>query len=182
MALMLVGVAMGAGCTAPTASTAPAPAGPNPVAAPVLPPVGEVVVSGAVAKTGPITVAQLAAMPSQTASVEFGSSKGTEHHTEIGTPLVGVIDQAGLNVVVGRHNDQLCFGVLVVGADGYQALISYGEMAPAFGNSGALLAITEDGHPLARPRLVAPRDVKGGRYVTDVVALHVVRLTARSRS
>jgi hypothetical protein len=141
-----------------------------------------VLISGAVRNTGPITVAQLAGMPNRSVSVEFGSSKGTERHAEVGTPLVGVIDQAGLALAAGRHNDQLSFGVLVVGADGYQALISYGEMAPGVGGRGVLLATSEDGRSLARPRLVVPGDVKGGRYVTDVVTLHVVRLTTRSRS
>ena len=45
-------------------------------------------------------------------------------------------------------------------------LVSYGEIAPDFGNRGALRA-TQDSTPLARPRLVVPGDVKGGRYVSD---------------
>jgi hypothetical protein len=163
-----------AGCATSTAPTAPAPVRPSPAQAPP----GEVRISGAVGKTGLIGLAQLAAMPSQTVSVEFGSSKGTERHTETGTPLVGVIDGAGPATVAGGKHDQLSFAVLVVGSDGYQVAISYGEMAPEFGNHPVLLATAEDGRPLARPRLVVPGDVKGARYVTDVVALHVVRLTA----
>ena len=67
------------------------------------------------------------------------------------------------------------FGVLAVGADGYAALVSFGEISPEFGDRGVLLATAEDGKPLERPRLVVPGDVKGGRYVSDVVELRVIR-------
>lgn len=50
-----------------------------------------------------------------------------------------------------------------------------GARGPDFGNRAVLLATAEDGKTLAQPRLVVPGDVKGGRYVTDVVGLHVVR-------
>ena len=70
------------------------------------------------------------------------------------------------------------FAVLAIGADGYAALVSYGEISPDFGNRGLLLSTSEDGAALARPRLVVPGDVRGGRYVSDVVELHVLRATA----
>jgi hypothetical protein len=47
---------------------------------------------------------------------------------------------------------------------------------PDFGNRGILLAISEDGKPLPRPRLVVPGDVKGGRYVSDLAELRVTRV------
>jgi hypothetical protein len=55
-----------------------------------------------------------------------------------------------------RKNDALSFGVLAIGADGYAALVSFREKSPEFGNRGVLLATTEDGQTLARPRLVVP--------------------------
>jgi hypothetical protein len=66
--------------------------------------------------------------------------------------------------------------VLATGSDGYAALISYGEVSSDFGNRGILLATTEDGKTLPHPRLVVPGDLKGGRYVNDVVDLHVARV------
>lgn len=42
--------------------------------------------------------------------------------------------------------------------------------------TGALLATEQDGTPLPRPRLVVPGDRKGGRYVSDLVELKVVRV------
>ena len=77
-----------------------------------------------------------------------------------------------------RKNDLLSFAVLAVGADGYAALVSYGEVSPDFGNRGILLATAEDGTALDRPRLVVPGDVKGGRYVSDVTELRVIHAAA----
>lgn len=65
--------------------------------------------------------------------------------------------------------------MLAVGADGYQALVSYGAIAPGSGNR-AILAVEQDGAPLARPRLVVTGEVTGGRDVNDVVELDVVRV------
>lgn len=45
--------------------------------------------------------------------------------------------------------------------------------APA---TGAILAVEQDGAPLARPRLVVTGEVTGGRDVNDVVELDVVRV------
>jgi hypothetical protein len=53
-------------------------------------------------------------------------------------------------------------------------------MAPGLGNRAVLLATSQDGAPLARPRLVLPGDVKGARYVNDVVELHVLHATPTS--
>ena len=64
-----------------------------------------------------------------------------------------------------------------VGADAYQAAVSYGEISPDFANKEVLVAVTQDGKPLSRPRLVVPGDIKGARYVSDLIELHVSRLT-----
>lgn len=174
---------------APPAPSVPAPATTAPIAtAPIAtaptagapaqaqPPVeaGSVRITGAVRQPGVRTAAQLAAIPSQTVAVTFGTEKGTQRHTEVGVPLSTVLEQAAPVLTAGRKHDELTIGVLVIGADGYQALVSYGELAPALGNSGALLATSQDGTPLARPRLVLPKDGQGARYVSDVVELHVV--------
>lgn len=164
-----------AGCapSAPAAAQAPPSATPTPSA--VAAPAGGVVVSGDVKTPGPVTAEQLAGMAQHTVAVQFGSSKGAEQHTETGVLLADVLPVAAL-ATTGRKNDQLAFAVLATGSDGYAALVSYGEVAPDFGNRGILLATTEDGKALPRPRLVVPGDVKGGRYVSDLVELRVVRV------
>lgn len=66
--------------------------------------------------------------------------------------------------------------MLTVGADGYRALVSDGEIAPGSGNRGAIPAVEQDTAPLTRPRLVVTGEVTGGRDVNDVVELDVVRV------
>jgi hypothetical protein len=143
-------------------------------------PPGQLRITGAVRQPVVLTAAQLAAMPSQSVSVSFGTDRGEERHTEVGSALNAVLDRAGLAPSPGKKHAELSLGVLVIGADGYQALISYGEMAPGLGNRAVLLATNQDGAPLARPRLVVPGDLKGARYVNDVVELHVLRATPTS--
>lgn len=154
-------------------ATAPAPPA-APTSKPAPPRPGELLITGAVTKPGVLTREALAAIPSQTVAVTFGTDRGSEQHTEVGVPLATVIEQAGPITTPGVKHDILSTGVLVVGADGYRALVSYGEMTPGFGHAVVLLATSQDGKPLDRPRLVLPGDVKGGRYVSDIVRLEVI--------
>ncbi|MGH3670530.1 MAG: hypothetical protein ACRDSH_07820 [Pseudonocardiaceae bacterium] len=149
-----------------TVTTTPARPVPSP---------GTVQVTGALTHPFCTTLDQLRAMPQQTVRVEFQSDKGSQHHTEVGVPLAKLIPPTAL-ATHARKEDLLSFVVLAVGADGYRAALSYGELSPDFGNKGVLLAITEDGVPLSSPRLIVPGDVKGGRYVTDLTELRVSRL------
>lgn len=61
--------------------------------------------------------------------------------------------------------------MVAVGSDGYGAAVTPAEAH--VGGRPLLLSTVEDGAPLARPRLVADGDVKGGRYVSDVVVVDV---------
>jgi hypothetical protein len=72
---------------------------------------GGVMVTGDVRHPGPITAAQLAGMTQHTASVQFGSAKGTETHTEIGVLLSDLLPVSAL-ATTSRKNDQLTFAVL----------------------------------------------------------------------
>lgn len=165
------------GCAAPpsgSVATPPAPAAP--ATSTTAAPAGGVMVTGDVRRPGPVTATQLTGMTQHTVSVQFGSAKGTETHTETGVLVSDLLPVSAL-ATTSRKNDQLAFAVLATGSDGYAALVAYGEIAPDFGNRGVLLATTQDGAVLAHPRLVVPGDVKGGRYVTDVVELHVARVS-----
>jgi hypothetical protein len=139
-----------------------------------LPQDGVVRLTGDLKQPRDLHVAELAALAQHTVDVRFQSGSGPQSHSETGVLLSDVLPPDAL-ATTDRHNDQLAFGVLAVGADGYAALVSYGEVSPDFGDRGILLATGEDGHPLDRPRLVVPGDLKGGRYVSDVVELRVVR-------
>jgi hypothetical protein len=56
-----------------------------------------------------------------------------------------------------------------VGSDAYVAVVTPAEAW--FGGRPLLISLSEDGQPLTQPRLVTDGDVKGGRYVSDVVDL-----------
>ncbi len=138
---------------------------------------GTFVVDGNVQNPLTLTVEQLAAMPTQEVTVEFETGDGLEEHTYTGVPLIALLEQAELGLDPDVKNDKLRHYVAVAGSDGYVAVVAYGEIDPEFGNRMVLLAVTEDGASLAAegPRLVVPGDVRGGRYVTNVVRVSVAR-------
>ena len=179
--MMIVGAALSwllVGCGAQASgsvATQPTATAAVPATSATATPAGGVMVTGDVRRPGPTTVTQLTGMTQHTVSVQFSSGKGAETHTETGVLLSDLLPVSAL-ATTSRKNDQLAFAVLATGSDGYAALVAYGEIAPDFGNRGVLLATAQDGAALPHPRLVVPGDVKGGRYVSDVVDLRVVRV------
>lgn len=172
VAAVLAGLMFLVGCGGAEAPAAAPPAIP---AAAALPPPGAVLLTGDLKSPGEVTAEKLAGMPQQTVEVNFQTGKGPEQHTETGVPLSALIPPDAL-ATKDAKNDLLSFAVLAIGSDGYAALVAYGEASPDFGNKPILLAVSEDGATLERPRLIVPGDVKGGRYVTDVVELRVARI------
>lgn len=172
--LLVVATGLVAGCGAPAA----APPAEAPVASSVapVPAPGTIRLTGELTTPRDVTATELAALPQQTVDVSFESSQGAQQHTETGPALADVIPADALAVDADRRNDLLSFAVLAVGADGYTAVVAYGDVSADFGNRGLLVALAEDGQPLERPRLVVPGDVRGGRYVSDLVELRVVRV------
>ncbi len=174
---LVAGAAMVAGCAAPAAAppaTGTTTAATTTVAAP---PAGAIALTGDLKAPRQLDAAALAALPQQSVDVTFQSAAGAQEHTEKGVPLASVLPVADL-ATTSAKNSQLSFAVVAVGADGYTAVVAYADALPDFGHRGLLVALVEDGKPLARPRLVVPGDVKGGRYVSDLVELRVVRLGA----
>lgn len=134
-------------------------------------------VTGLVAQPGPLTVTDLQQLPNETVEVTYETRNGPEQHTFVGTPLYGVIDQLGLQVSPDARNPLLGIYFVVTAQDGYQVVVSGGELDPNFGNSPMLLAWEQDGEPLSGEdgpvRLVAPGDTRGGRYVYGVIRIEV---------
>jgi DMSO/TMAO reductase YedYZ molybdopterin-dependent catalytic subunit len=147
-------------------ATAATPAHPRPV---------RVTVTGQVEHRRAYTVAQLRAFPQHTVTVQFGSANGTEQHTFTGPLLTDVATAAGPRFDPAVKNDQLRFFVAATGTDKYRAIVSWGEIDPAFGARQVLLATAQDGTPLdtAGPRLVVPGDGKGGRYVSAIAQIYI---------
>jgi hypothetical protein len=130
---------------------------------PTTPPAGGVTIEdGPFTRT--LTAAQLAALPERTLTVSFVAGTAGQTHTEVGPTLADVLRAAHLGFGFSTW-------VAAVGSDAYVATVTPAE---AFvGGRPLLLSLNEDGQPLAQPRLVTDGDVKGGRYVSDVVDLVV---------
>ena len=130
---------------------------------PTTPPAG-----GLTIEDGPFTrtlsAGQLAALPARTLTVTFLAGTASQTHTEVGPTLADVLRAARVPV-------NLDTWVAGVGSDAYIATVTPAE---AFvGGRPLLVSLNEDGQPLAQPRLVVDGDVKGGRYVSDLVDLVV---------
>ncbi len=138
--------------------------------------------TGALAHPGSFTPVSLAALnqsSSETVSFLAGAGSVTDSYT--GVSLWTLIQDAGLLADPAIKNDALRFGVVATGSDGYRALVSLGEIDPAFGNQPDLVAYADSHGPLGTAgamRLVVPGDLAGGRYVSNLTSLQVVDLTA----
>lgn len=108
---------------------------------------------------------QLRRLPARTRHVSYGSASGQQTHTEYGPALETVLWRAGLPAL-GR-----CNVVTGIGDDGYRASVTPGEARS--GGRGLQVSLAEDGTRLASPRLVVDGDLKGGRYVSGLVALQL---------
>lgn len=160
------------GAVAQDATPATSPVAATPAAA-----TGSIEITGLVSTPGTVTVAQLQTLPVQTVEVDFQSGKGDQHHAYTGVLLWDALQQVGITTNEDVKNDILRFYAVVTSNDGYQVVISLGEIDPDFGNNPYLLAWDEDGAALesdAGPlRLVTPGDVHGGRYASGVVSIEI---------
>lgn len=145
---------------------------------------GSVTVDGQVLNPLTLTAADLAANYSvQTVEATYLSGSETVTRTFTGALLWQVISAAQPNFNADQHNDKLSTYLVISAADGYQAVIAWGEIDPEFGNQPVLLAYEEDGAPIGEGvlRLVVPNDVRGGRYVTGVANISLRDAPAISR-
>jgi hypothetical protein len=90
-----------------------------------------------------------------------------------------LLTDAGIVTNPAVKNDILNYYLLATGSDGYEAILSLGELDPMFGGTGApdLIAYMENGMPLGADgfaRVVVPGDDFGGRYVSNLVSLQVI--------
>lgn len=138
-------------------------------------------VSGAVTTPALYNYATLAALTPLTQSDSFqsGSPPTTQSHNYQGASLWGILNSAGI-ITTSAKNDVLNRYVLATGSDGYKVVYSLGELNPSFGNEAVLVAYAENtgsGYaPLTTDgfaRTTAPTDIKGGRYVSNLVNLDV---------
>jgi len=152
-----------------------------------------IVVDGLVNRPTTLTVEQLATLPDQqTLNISFVDRlNSVQHHTERGPLLWTVLSLAAGGVKVPDLLDEQYQGpnplvplyVLLVAANGYQTVVSEAEVDPFYGNAPILLALAEDGQPMARApyaattkgpaQLVVPGDQRDGRYVNRICRITV---------
>jgi DMSO/TMAO reductase YedYZ molybdopterin-dependent catalytic subunit len=66
--------------------------------------------------------------------------------------------------------------IIILGRDGYRAVLALAEIAPEFEAKQVILAERMDGKPLDAEhlRVVVPLDKRGGRSVRDVARIEVI--------
>jgi DMSO/TMAO reductase YedYZ molybdopterin-dependent catalytic subunit len=90
-----------------------------------------------------------------------------------GVLVLDVLNSAKVSFDPRIKDDLLRFYISVTANDGYQSLLSWGEIAPDFGQQPVLIAYVVDGQSLEQLRLIVPGDRRGGRNVKAVVSLDV---------
>jgi molybdate transport system substrate-binding protein len=115
--------------------------------------------------------------PNQTVDVTYLSGEDTVTTSFTGVLLWDILSSAQVNFNADQRNDKLSFYIVASAPDGYQAIISWGEIDPEFGNQPILVAFEEAGQPIhdeiGAIRLVVPGDARGGRYISGLVNLSV---------
>ncbi len=140
-------------------------------------PFSPVSVSGDVADAGLYNLPDLTPVTTETVSYSAGGAPVSDTYT--GITLHSLLDAAGGVDVTSAKNDVLSKFVVATGADGYKAAFSLGEIDPRFGDQPVLVAASDAAGQLGPTgsdglaRVVVPGDHAGGRYVSDLVDLHV---------
>ena len=134
-------------------------------------------VTGKVAQREKLHVDDLRSFTPHTLDVTFQAGSSTQTHHYVGALLTDVLNAAQPQFDPTVKNDFLRFWAEATGSDDYAAIVSWGEIDPNFGGRQVLLAYQEDGNDLcsAGPRLVVPGDLRGGRYVSNVVKVKLGR-------
>lgn len=137
-------------------------------------------VGGEVQVPASYDLAALQALPSTTQTVSFLSGSTPQTHEYTGVSMWGLLNNSGIVTDPAVKNDVLGKYVVATGADGYRSVFSLGELNPSFGNRADLVAYAETVNGSTQPlgsdgfaRTTAVGDVRGGRYVSNLVSLDV---------
>lgn len=136
--------------------------------------------NGDVTNAETYNLSKLEELPATTQTVSFIAGGGSETHTYTGVNLWSLLNGVGIPTDPNRNNDILRKYVVATGTDGYRAAFSLGEINPGFGNRPYFVAYSETINGQATPltgngfaRIAAPGDVRGGRYVSNLMSLEV---------
>lgn len=149
-----------------------------PFTAVTAPPPGSVLVNGAVQRPVTLTWAQLQSLPQVTQTDTFQAGANPTTVTEVGPTLWDVVSAAEPQFQQCNPTDDVRWYIEVISSeDGYASLLSLAEIHPFIGGKQALLSLSDNGasQQSVGPRLTAPGDVKGGRYVSGTAVITVLR-------
>lgn len=138
-------------------------------------------VRGALERSADLAVDQIRQRPAITQTVSYvsGADNATKTHSYTGTSTWSLLGGLGFASDPAKKGDLLNRYLLATGADGYQVVLSSGELNPAFGNKqslvayeearpGAVSALSDQEGPLL---LTVPGDRRGSRYMSNLVQL-----------
>jgi DMSO/TMAO reductase YedYZ molybdopterin-dependent catalytic subunit len=87
----------------------------------------------------------------------------------------------GAQLNAKAKNDFLRKGIVAIGTDGYSCIVVGGEIDQRFAHNQILVAVAENGKPLANTdgfaRLIVPGDLAMGRFVSNLTELQMVDLS-----
>jgi hypothetical protein len=126
-------------------------------------------VTGMVAHSGAVALAGLKPV---TVAGSFQTMGGTQAHHWSGPLLLDVLDVAGIADAPGKKT-HFRHVIMASGADGYAVAVALGEIDPIGEGKQVIVALTQDGKALDKPRLVVPGDSHAARGVHDLVGLEV---------
>jgi DMSO/TMAO reductase YedYZ molybdopterin-dependent catalytic subunit len=118
------------------------------------------------------TLDDLKKMPAEHVDVTFQTDHGPSTASFTGVLLWSLIEMTG-GIDDATRNSVVRHTIRITATDHYVVVLSTGEIAPDFGNKGALISYERDGKPLDNFRLVIPGDKHGARDVHDVVTLKI---------
>ena len=139
-------------------------------------PAPSIAVTGAVPTPLTLTAADLAAMPRAKVTT---NNNGIETVYE-GVWISDVLKRAGVAMGSALRGPALSAYVLASASDGYQVVLSVGELDPEMTDGQYLLADTANGKAMFGEtgsfRLVVPKDKRGARAIRMLTTLNVVQL------
>jgi hypothetical protein len=134
-------------------------------------------IGGEVLRPCDVTMSALRGLPQYDREVAFNCRKsGTRRHRFGGPLLREVVALAEPVFGQGERRDRVRFLISLRGEDGHQAVLSWAEIDPEFGNQPVLLGLCRDGAELddEGPQLVVPDDVCGARNISRVTDLRIL--------
>ncbi len=136
-------------------------------------------VTGEVTTPLKLTLADLELLPHRTVKAREHSGEEAEFS---GVPVYQLLKQAGVPLGETLRGKAVSLYLLVVAADGYQAVIALPEMDPLFNENAIILADQKNGQPLDASigplRMVLPEEKRHARWVRQVIRLEVHRANA----